>query len=190
MIKSLHNSYFQKSRIFLYPLLSIPRGTSVTPINTYTAWEGKYDHTDYRLICLYHLRDDKEFKDFEKTRLFSNQYFEEFSEVEDNKGIYVFNIQDFKNDIDLFYKGQYSKFSPYCKTCILDHFVRSKKNFVHVESYLNPEMYYATYSELLECDEKILKSVGELCSIPDLEKETSKNIVQELDYLKFKLTSS
>lgn len=190
MIKTLHNSYFQKSRIFLYPLLSIPRGSSVTPINTFTAWEGKYDHKDYKLICLYHLRDDKEFKDFEKSKLFSNKYFHEFFELEENKGMYVFDLADFKEDIDLFYDGKYSRLSSYSKTSIQAYFVKSKKNFAYIDSYLNPSHYYGIYSGLLECNEELLKTVGELCSKPDLEKETSKNIVKELTYLNFKLTSS
>jgi hypothetical protein len=190
MIKSLHDSYFQKSRVFLYPLLSIPRGTSVTPINTYTAWYGKNDHKDCKLFCLYHLRDDKEFKDFEKAKLFSSQYFEDFYEVEENKALYIFNLIDHKSDIELFLDGKYSKLSELTKTSIQSYFVKSKKNFVYIDSYLNPSLYYGIYSKLLDCDPKVLKTVGELCSKPDLEKETSKNIVKELDLSKFKVTSS
>ena len=62
MIKSLYTDYFQKSRIFLYPALVIPRGTSVTPTETYTSWTGHYDHKDCKFIATYHLRSDKEFR--------------------------------------------------------------------------------------------------------------------------------
>lgn len=61
MINSLYTDYSQKSKLFLYPLLKIRRGVSVTPISTYTSWVGHYDHTDYKLMCTYHIRDDKEF---------------------------------------------------------------------------------------------------------------------------------
>ena len=51
-IKSLITDYVQKSRIFLYPQLRIRRGVSVTPIETYMCWPGKYSIKDSVLICL------------------------------------------------------------------------------------------------------------------------------------------
>ena len=57
-IKSLYKDYFQKSRIFMYPLLNIKRGSSVTPIETYMSWSEQFSIYDKKLICLYYLRDD------------------------------------------------------------------------------------------------------------------------------------
>ena len=65
-ITSLYKDYFQKSRIFMYPILEIKRGASVTPIETYLSWEDQYSLCDRKLICHYHLRDDSEFTVFEK----------------------------------------------------------------------------------------------------------------------------
>ena len=44
-IQSLYRDYIQKSKLFLYPLLDIKRGVSVTPTETYMAWKGKYEFT-------------------------------------------------------------------------------------------------------------------------------------------------
>ena len=181
MIKSLHEGYFQKSKIFLYPALMIPRGTSVTPICTYTAWDGYCKHEDYKFMCLYHLRDDAEFKKFEKTRLFNSSCFYEFYELEGKKGMYVFDYSSYKQDWDYFLEGQYSKFSLSLKSSINLYYINSKKNFIYVDSYINPAMYMEIYSELLGCDVKILEQVGELCDKPNLKKETSHMNVKELN---------
>ena len=69
-IQSLYKDYFQKSKVFLYPALDIKRVVSVVPIDTYVFWEGHYNMSDYKLSCLYHLRTDPEFRQFEKIKLF------------------------------------------------------------------------------------------------------------------------
>lgn len=171
MIKSLHNEYFQKSKIFIYPALGISRGGSVTPIRTYLSWDGKYSANDCKLLVLYHLRDDPEFIKFEKTSLLKNKFFEDFYELEENKGLYVFDFSDYKKDWEYFLEGRYSKLSVLFKTAILLYYQKSKKNYVYVDSYINPEMYFEIYSKLLGCDVDVLREVGELCDKPDLDKE-------------------
>lgn len=187
MIKSVYNEYFQKSRVFLYPALKIPKGVSVTPVGTYTSWTGHYEHEDKRLMCVYHIRDDKDFKAFEKAKLFGNPLFEDFYELEDDTGMYVFNFTDFSEDWDLYLNGKYSKLGTRLKLLILDHFKKSKSYYVYMDSYLNPELYYHIYSRILECDKSILESVGELCDKPDLEKETTAVNVKSLEVSGFNL---
>mgnify|MGYP006982848022 CR=1 FL=1 len=55
-LTSLYRDYFQKSRVFLYPILEIKRGVSVTPIETYISWDGHYKTEDRKFIVLYHLK--------------------------------------------------------------------------------------------------------------------------------------
>jgi len=43
---------------------------------------------------------------------------------------------------------------------------------MYVDSYLFPERYFEIYSDLLGTTEKQLRAVGELCTPPDLNKET------------------
>jgi hypothetical protein len=189
MIKSLYNEYFQKSRIFLYPALNIPRGGSVTPIETYVSWSGYYKQEDKKLIAVYHLRSDKEFIEFEKNKLFKNSMFSDFYETDDSKGVYVFDYEPFTEDWTLFTEGKYSKLSKTVKDRILSYYANSKKNYVYVDSYINPHLYYDLYSRLLECDKQLLEDVGELCDRPDIERETLTATVKTFEISGFTITS-
>ena len=66
VINALYKKYFQKSKIFLYPLLDIKRGTSVVPSETYLSWNDTINSEDMKLICTYHFRTDDEYTKFEK----------------------------------------------------------------------------------------------------------------------------
>jgi len=68
-ISALYGQYFQKSKIFLYPLLDIKKGSSVTPIQTYFGWADVYAPEDVKLIAIYKLRDDSQYISFEKNIL-------------------------------------------------------------------------------------------------------------------------
>ncbi len=47
-------------------------------------------------MCLFYLRDDQEFKNFEKNKIFKNRYFREFVQTEDYQGkragVYIFDM--------------------------------------------------------------------------------------------------
>ena len=90
-ITSIRKSYIQKSKLFLYPLLGIKRGVSVTPVQTYMAWKDIYTVNDCKLIAVYHLRDDNQFKEFEENKLLGNAMFEEFFELDNDDAAYVSN---------------------------------------------------------------------------------------------------
>jgi hypothetical protein len=181
MIKSLYEGYFQKSGVFLFPILEIPKGTSVTPLGTYILLQDYYSEDDCKLITTYHLRDDPQFIAFEKAKLLGNRYYDYYLETTDNVGVYVFDLSDYKKDWDCFMQGNYSKMSKDLKLIVLSHYAKSKKNYVYVDSYLNPEMYFDMYSKLLGCSINLLKSVGELCDKPDLQKETLDIKIKDLE---------
>lgn len=186
MIKELYIEYIQKSRIFLYPALDIKRGSSVTPIETFMSWKNYYNVEDNRLMCLYHIREDIDFKTFEKVKLLGNPKFEMFEYVEDSKGIYVFNLESIKSDYDNVISGNYSKLSSKHKTQILEFFSQSKKHVEYIDSYLNPQNYIDTYASILASNDfaeikKSLLEVGELCEKPDLEREDLKLEVLHID---------
>jgi hypothetical protein len=65
VINTLYVKYFQKSKIFLYPLLGIKRGSSVVPNDSYISWSDKYSPEETKLICVYDIREDAEYKNFE-----------------------------------------------------------------------------------------------------------------------------
>lgn len=185
-IKDLQKQYIQKSRLFLYPILDIKRGASITPIQTYTSWEGVYRLENYKLIGVYHLRNDPEFNRFEQIKLLKSPYFENFFLLENDTGAYIFDLSTFSEDYQNFINGKYSKFSKEIKDKILNFFYNGVNHHTVILSYLNPEKYMEDYAELLTVggkagDEKeynkilnLIKSVGEVCSIPNLNLETLK----------------
>jgi hypothetical protein len=170
-IKSLYRDYFQKSRIFLYPVLDIKRGSSVTPIQTHVSWEGNFSKEDMKFICLYHLRNDNEFLRFEKQKLLGNKHFFDFKIVEETKGVYIFDFSSLEHDWNCFITGSYSKMSNNHKRKIKDFYKQNNSHYSYIESYLHPERYFGMYSEILGVNISLLKEVGELCDIPDFKQE-------------------
>lgn len=181
-IQSLYKNYIQKSRIFLYPALGIKRQSN-SPIETYTAIEGMYTPEECKFICLHHLRNDAEFRAFEKVKLFGNPLFFDYKVVPDNKAIYVFDYSRFKTDWECFLNGKYSKMSTEHKNKIKAFYGTNSPNYAYIESFLHPEKYFGMYSQILDIHQKDLKKVGELCDKPDLEKETLNISVKSLEML-------
>lgn len=185
-IEELYRDYYQKSRLFLYPILGIRRGESVTPKETYMSWFNEYGVDKQMFICTYHMRDDRQFKIFEDVKLLGNPLFHKFYELDNgNLGAYVFDLS-YNDDYACVLCGKYSKLSERHKATILDFCKESLSNYTYMESFLYPERYYAQYARLLTVDRpnisaqrtarnemlELLKTVGELYSKPDLEKET------------------
>lgn len=179
-IQSLYKNYIQKSRIFLFPALGIKRG-SCSPIETYAAWKGVHDLGDCKFTCLYHLRNDSEFRNFEKTKLFGNKLFFDFKETPDKKAAYTFDFSGFKTDWECFLTGKYSKMSNEHKSKIKLFYGVNSPNYAYIESFLYPEKYFGMYSEIMNVDKKILKDVGELCDKPDLDLETLDISIKSLE---------
>lgn len=189
MSLSLYKEYIQKSRIFLYPALEFKRGSGVTPIQTYASWEGHYTVNDYKLSCVYYIRNDEEFKHYETNRLLGHHMFYDFKLIEDDKGVYVFDFQKHKDDWDNFIKGKYSKLSYGLKKKIQNFFGVGNQGII--DCYLYPERFYNLYAELLVADSRdqpqmlsLLKSVGELCSIADFEQENLTADIKDLHMFK------
>ena len=185
MNKYLHTKYAQKSRFFLYPLLGIKRGSSVVPIESYISLIGHVKPEDKKLVCLYHLRDDLEFRQFEKSKILNNPKFLDYHEVSDQKCVYIFDLSDEGNVWDCFLTGKYSQINVQAKIKILNFFNNHPGNRDLVNSFLNPEGYFEIYANLLDVPISVLKEVGELCDLPNIEEETLKIDVKEIhfDYL-------
>jgi len=171
-IETVYKNYFQKSKVFMYPLLEIKRGVSVTPIKTYCSWEDNYTQDDGKLIALYHLREDQEFKLFEQQKLLGNQRYHDYIHVTDKLGIYIFDFVEDMKCWKHFIAGKYSKLAEKHKVKILDWCGKSSANYGHIESYLYPERYFSLYAELMGERESLLREVGQLCDPPNIDKET------------------
>ena len=180
-IKDLYKDYFQKSRIFLYPILDIKRGGSVTPIQTYVSWSGNYTEKDRMFICTYSLRNDPEFKYFEKTKLLGNKFFHDFKHIGNDEGVYVFDLNSRKDDWDNIIKARYSRLSEVHKKRILEFVGKTHSHYKRIESFIYPEKYFGLYAELMGVKQTLLEEVGELCSPMDFDKETLVAEVLNLD---------
>ena len=188
-MKKIYTDYFQKSKVFLYPLLGIKKGIRFVPIETYLNWDG-YFKSDTDFFCLYNVPQTKEenkmFEVFKQLHLKTNEHFIEWFPISNDKNketllVCHFKFDMFKRDIKKFKKGKYSQFSEYVKKRLLDFFGDIGTISQYVESYLYPEHYYNIYSDLLNVPVNILEEVGELCDKPNLNKET---FTQELVEIK------
>jgi hypothetical protein len=157
--------------VFLYPLLGIKRGTSVIPVETYVSWEGHCTAEDMKLICLYDVRTDAEYMNFEKNVLLNHNRLSDYVKV-NSQAVFTFDFSDLEDDWSHFMNGKYSKISLNLKQKILNFFDKYSGNYAYMHSYLIPEKYFENYAELLGADVQMLIKVGELCSKPDTEKET------------------
>lgn len=184
VIDALYRKYFQKSKIFLYPLLGIKRGTSVVPSETYVAWNKKVNSEDMKLVCIYYTRTDNEYLQFEKNVLLKHNRLVDFVKVDEEKLVITFNFSDLSDDWSYFLEGKYSKMNLNTKRKILEFFDKKSGNYAYVESYLFPEKHFETYAKILGVDAEMLRSVGELCNKPDLDKEKLLIEVADLENIK------
>lgn len=171
-ISHVYNEYFQKSKMFLYPLLKIRQGHSITPIETYVRWYDMYELGECKLVCVYHNRQDEEFKSFEKRYLLSNKLFYDYFQLPENMVAYVFDFSEHSHDFRKFVLGKYSEFSSEFKFKIVNFFATNPYQSNYIDSYLYPDNYFHDYAELLNCNVEMLMNVGELCSPPDIDQET------------------
>ena len=185
-LNSVYKKYFQKSKVFLYPLLGIKRGVSVVPVETYFSWEGYYNSEDMKLICVYDIRTDEEYVLFEKNTLLKHNRLSDYIKV-NSQAIFTFDFSDMGDDWFHFINGRYSKISLELKQKILNFFDKYSGNYAYMHSYLIPVKYFSNYAELLDVEPEMLIKVGELCSIPDTAKETLQMEVADLENINEKL---
>ena len=130
------------------------------------------------------LREDEEFKSFERQKLLGNKLFFDFKQVEEKKGVYVFDMSDMKADWQAVTKGKYSQMSADHKKRIRHYIGLNSPNLPYIDSFLYPERHFKLYSELMGVTENILKEVGELCNVPDHEQETLRVSILNLEIVK------
>ena len=183
MIESLYTKYFQKSRSFLFPALGIKRTSNFTPTGVYLSIDGVIQPEDAKLICSYKKDLSEGFKKFESQMLIGNPLFSHVINIEDYN-LYVFDFEIYQQDWFSFLLGKYSKLSPVLKRAIKSYYGDTSSEYKYIETYLHPEKYFDVYAKLLDVPASTLKELGELCDPCDLEKETLKIPVKDLDMLK------
>jgi hypothetical protein len=170
-LTALYTKYFQKSKIFLYPILGIKKGLNIVPTETYFSWNNKYSPEDMKLICVYNTPNTPTFLHFEKEIVLKHNRLCDYCKVDSTTSIYVFDFSDLKSDWHYIIIGAYSKINDELKRKILSYFKDNTANVIYITGYLYPEKYFADYAKILDVDISLLKEVGELCSKPNMEKE-------------------
>jgi hypothetical protein len=170
VINQLYARYFQKSKLFLYPLLGIERGLTA-PEEVYFSWEGKYAPEDQKLIVVYSNASNPDFQAFKSTKLSKHRLLLEIIPTMQDQEIYVFDFSSYATDWDHLIAGRYSKLSLKTKQTVLDYFERYSGNYIYMHSFLFPNKWFKRYAEILGVPEELLIEVGELCDKPDWKKE-------------------
>lgn len=178
IINDLYKKYFQKSKIFMYPLLGIERG-NVAPEEVYFSIRDTYKPDDKKLVLVYNPIMDLKYESFKEGRLVNHKLLHERLEDQNGNDIFVFDMSSYATDWDLFMLGKYSQMSLKIRNQILNFFEKNSGNYIYVNSFLFPEKWFNRYAEILDVPEILLKEVGELCDIPNLEKEQFNLILKE-----------
>ena len=182
-MEEIHTSYFQKSKVFLYPLLKLKRGIAYVPRQTYVCWEHEYTIKDCKLLCEYHAKPTNAFITFSNNYLKGHKLFYKYVDLNENRHLFIFDLTPYKSDFNRFIGGRYSQFSLESKLEILDFFLSSQKMSNHMHDFLSPEFAHDKYARILGVDIKEIKEVYEVCSILDLNKETFQNDNLEINSL-------
>jgi hypothetical protein len=175
MIKQLYNKYFQKSKIFLYPLLELPK---VDKDEFFVETFLKYENVkleDCKIICQFNVKNLNFFLNYRKEKILKSPYFIFEKQLNDKTYIFVFDLSAFKIDYHCFLLGHYSKFTQKSKNLIKKYFGANSQQYTYIDTFLYPVEYFDKYSELLDVNKESLFYVGELCDKYNLEKEWLNN---------------
>ena len=85
----------------------------------------------------------------------------------------IFKVNwEYLPDYKRFISGKYSQLTLKTKTTIIDFFAGQKKISNFVEGFLSPEDLHEAYANFLGVEIESIINVYEICTPPDLEKET------------------
>lgn len=152
--------YVQKSRLFAFPLMGVPKQPKV--IETYFGINGLKLCDGYALVLLYHNEDPT--YPAHRIQLEKNKFFD-FIVKDEEFDIVVFDLSPIKSDYDRIMNGQYSRLSKTAKILIKLNNTDEKASMG-----INPEYYYKDLAKLLEYPEECFENT-EIISSPDMDNE-------------------
>lgn len=162
--------YIQKSRLMLFPILQLEHNL-IKPDNTYLAYKDKVKIEDSCLVCVYkrNYHDDAYFE-YRENVLLKHDLFKELITTIDYDVI-IFNLIEYKKDIEKFVNGKYSTLSPKVKHLIKECYKETILGSLMMETHLNPEDYHEYYAKEYGVNLEFVKETYETLSPPDLIKE-------------------
>lgn len=185
MIEIIGKQTKNKSSLFLLPLTGINKDQKYK-CNAYLFWNN-YSINNYHLIVLFYWDNYKEFLNYCNNTLFpildkNNMLLESFNL--ENKSIFILDMSIWYKDVEFFLKGKYSKFSDEAKKIIIDYhkfYDNGPKIVINISATLEPNAKYTILNnktaieyiaENYKFDINTMKSIGEIGSIYNKEKET------------------
>lgn len=171
-MRGVYTDYFQKSKIFLYPLLKLKKGMTYVPKQTYLIWDNVYSIKDIKFICEYRFKNESKFTKFILDTFAGHILYDHLVQLSDDRCLVVFDFSSLKSDYNKIIKGQYSKLSLDNKITIIEFF--DDKGTIHdcIQGFLTPGEVHERYAQKLGVRTELIETVYEVCSPPDLEKET------------------
>jgi hypothetical protein len=178
-IPKVYPEYFQKSKIFLYPLVRLPSRSNPVKFETYFSPEEHLVDDKVFITVHYFLdqpNDDCNYKNMNFERFISeivtvHKRFVSVKKIQTNVVECLFDLSEYREDVPFFLEGKYSKMSENSKKIIANFFYKTHPNYAYVESFVYPELYHKSYAEHLDVNVELLKEVVELCDKPDFNKE-------------------
>jgi|ERR1035437_4338493 hypothetical protein len=179
MINKPYADYFQKSQVFLFPLTGIPKLSPFVPLSTHLSWRGVYAPKDRKLMVVYDtLNDCVQWQEF-LSNLFKNFHFELVAYTPDRKKAVV--ILDMRIHEDTYVKvlrGTYSKIEAPDQSLVMTFFGVRSGEWAYIDTFFKPQKYMKLYAELYGVEEEAFSRHGELCEMPNPEKECLKLITE------------
>ena len=174
VVKQVYKRYFQKSKSFLLPILGLKKDFKYAPIQSYMQWAGIYKLSDCNLILTYEKSDEPSWNKYLLNTIMANRMFNEYYDIDDETIAVSFDLYSISEDYQYVIDGKYSKLSKQTKSKIREYYGYNSPEWAYMESFLFPERYIPTYSKILDVEEEHIRFTGELCDLPDLDKETLK----------------
>lgn len=171
-LRRLYVHYFQKSSVFLYPLLGAVYCEETKPKTTLLVYNDRIRLEEPNLAVIFQKTQSTSWKAFERAIIDDPRHLISKTDLPNNGLLCLFDLRAFKEDYTRFLHGSYSKFSDKAKKAILRYYEANKSVNAYVASFLYPERYTKIYAELLDVSPNLLKEVGELCDKYNLRKET------------------
>jgi hypothetical protein len=174
VVKQVYKRYFQKSKSFLLPILGLKKDFKYAPIQSYMQWAGIYKLSDCNLILTYEKSDEPSWNKYLLNTIMANRMFNEYYDIDAETIAVSFDLYSISEDYQYVIDGKYSKLSKQTKSKIREYYGYNSPEWAYMESFLFPERYIPTYSKILDVDEEHIRFTGELCDLPNLNKETLK----------------
>lgn len=174
VVKQVYKRYFQKSKSFLLPILGLKKDFKYAPIQSYMQWAGIYKLSDCNLILTYEKSDEPSWNKYLLNTIMANRMFNEYYDIDDETIAVSFDLYSISEDYQYVIDGKYSKLSKQTKSKIREYYGYNSPEWAYMESFLFPERYIPTYSKILDVEEEHIRFTGELCDLPNLNKETLK----------------